>query len=341
MKNTRVNEIMESLKNLGTNANELYTNKEIVDNLKELQIALAKGVFEKTHAENLRDRDVLIHFEALAAEYDLDKTETFKRFKDNMTELSYTIGSFIKGMNGERIAKKALKLLTYENGTKVLYNVELEDEDAQAEYDAIVIAPYGLFVVEVKNWNASMVIETSGLLTRNDTSGIVYDLAGRMSIKEALLRKYIGNAFPEAYYGMLLISNEYAQIEDRYHQIPVCRGNGLSYMIKAYNTGEQYLTEDQINSIEEAILSNHKEQRALCTVKCEEIIADYATLMAEIEYASADRDSTETEKETAIHNKKSWFKNVNWKKIGHTAACVAATVLPGVVMATLLFNREG
>lgn len=150
MNNNRVIQIIESLNGMGTKQNIMYTNQEIIDHLTELQGAMARGVFEKTHAENLRDRDIMIHFEALAKEYGLDGTNTYLRLKANMSELGYTIGSFIKGMNGERIAKRALKLLSYDKGIRILYNVQLEDEDVQAEYDAIVVAPYGMFVVEVK-----------------------------------------------------------------------------------------------------------------------------------------------------------------------------------------------
>lgn len=211
MNSTRMNQIIENLKELGTNQNILYTNQEVIDHLTDLQGAMARGVFEKTHAENLRDRDMMIHFEALAKEYGIDKSDTYLRFKANMSELGYTIGSFIKGMNGERIARRALKLLSYDKGIRILYNVQLKDEDVQAEYDAIVIAPYGMFVIEVKNWGASMTISPNGLLIRNDDNDVVYDIPGRMSIKEALLRKYLKELFPADYHNMLLFPNERAQ----------------------------------------------------------------------------------------------------------------------------------
>lgn len=286
MNTNRMSRIIESLNGLGTKQNTMYTNQEIIDRLTELQGAMAKGVFEKTHAENLRDRDIMIHFEALAKEYGLDESDTYIRFRTNMGELGYTIGSFIKGMNGERIAKRALKLLSYDKGIRILYNVQLEDEDAQAEYDAIVITPYGMFVVEVKNWGAPMTISPNGLLTRNDDSGIVYDLPGRMSVKEALLREYLQELFPKNYHNMLLLSNERAHVQDNYHQISVSCGGGISYEIKSYGKSGNILTEEQVTKIADTILANHKEQRALCSVKCEEIIADYAKLMVQIEAAS-------------------------------------------------------
>lgn len=333
----RMSQIIESLNGLGTKQNTMYTNQEIIDHLTELQGAMAREVFEKTHAENLRDRDIMIHFEALAKEYGLDGTDTYLRFKSNMNELGYTIGSFIKGMNGERIAKRALKLLSYDKGIRILYNVQLEDEDAQAEYDAIVITPYGMFVVEVKNWGASMTISSNGLLTRNDDSDIVYDLPGRMSVKEALLREHLQELFPKNYRNILLLSNERAQVQDNYHQISISCGGGISYEIKSYGKSGNTLTEEQVTKIADTILANHKEQRAVCCVKCEDIIADYAKLMVQIEAASngmveelSEPDAPVLEKvfKANVLKERPWFKRVDW---GSVAAGFAAIVIPGVV----------
>lgn len=341
MNNTRLSQIIESLNGLGTKPDTMYTNQEIIEHLVELQGAMAQGVFEKTHAENLRDRDIMIHFEALAKEYSLDGTDTYLRFKTNMSELGFTIGSFIKGMNGERIAKRALKLLSYDKDIRILYNVQLEDEDAQAEYDAVVVAPYGLFVVEVKNWGASMTISPNGLLTRNDDSGIIYDLPGRMSVKEALLREHLQELFPSNYHNMLLLSNERAQVENNYHQISISCGGGISYEIKSFAKHGNSLTSEQVNKIADTILASHKEQRALCSVKCDEIIADYAKLMVQIEAASNESLDEIDELEVlgekpafgvGAPNALPWCKRVDWVSV---AAGVITLIVPAVVTAAI------
>jgi hypothetical protein len=327
MENARVNQILENLKGFGTNPSQLYTNQEIVDHLTALQTALARGVFERLHAENLRERDIMIHFESLAVEYGLEASDLFIRFKSNMSELGYTIGSFIKGMHGERIARRALKLLSYEKDIRILYNVQLADDEAQAEYDAIVIAPYGLFVVEVKNWGASMTITPNGLLQRDDDSGIVYDLPGRMSLKEALLREYLGDLFPNNYHNMLLLSNEKAQLQDNYRKISVSCGGGIAYEIKSYNNTSPEMSDAQVNIVAESILKHHKEQRALCPIKCEEIITDYSVLMAQIEEASSVANEESILYEATIPKSKpkesnrmiKWFDRINWKKVGTAA----------------------
>ena len=354
MNNARINQIITNLNGLGTSPEVLYTNQEIIDKLKELQAAMMRGIYEKTHAENLRDRDIMLHFEALAKEYGLESTETYRRFAGNMTEMCYTIGSFIKGMNGERIARRALKLLSYDKGVRVLYNVQLEDEDAQAEYDAIVIAPYGMFVIEVKNWGCAMHIAPNGLLTRSDSSDIVYDLPGRMSVKEALLREYLKDLFPASYHSMLLLSNERAQIRDEYHKIPINCGGGIAYEIKEYAENGVCLTSEQTAVIADRIVSNHKVQRSLCTVKCEEIIADYAQLMVMIEEAAAglkaedaiceDIETTESqtvEEKTSPYRSESRTRRWAWIKknaLGIAAAGVAAVFIPTVISAAL--NRR-
>lgn len=285
MNENRVNSIRETFEGVGPVKDKEYTNQEIVDLLMGIQKNMLTGVYEKTHAEYMREKDLLRHFSSLATDYGLSNSATYKRFEKNMNELGYTIGSFIKGMQGERIARRALKLISFDQGVKILYNIALEDEDAQAEYDAIVITPYGLFVVEVKNWGSEMYIDENGILYRNDQD-IKYDLPGRMSIKEGLLREYLGELFPDKYQGLVLFSNENAKVQDDYNKISLCFGGGVVYNIRDCKRNGDILTTEQINEIAERIAANHKEQKAPCRVNCEEIIEDYAVLMAAIEEAA-------------------------------------------------------
>lgn len=342
MKNERIEQIKKGLNGFGTKAEEVYTNQEIVDFLIELQGALAKGVFEKAHAGNLRDRDIMIHFGALAKEYGLDQTETFRRFEKNMTKLGYTIGSFIKGMKGEKIARRALKLLSFDNGVSILYNIQLNDGDGEAEYDAIVIAPYGLFVVEVKNWSSSVLINSNGLIERNDDSGIVYDLIGRMDMKQALLKEYIGADFPQYYQSVLVFPDEKVRVEDHYNKIPVVCGGGVSQKIREFNTGNNLLTENQMANIKQAIVSHHKVQKTSSPVDCDKIINDYAVLMAHIEEASMKTATDILEDEPKPEDvqpvfqlpKASKAKRINcisWRKASKCLMSVAPAMLPMIV----------
>lgn len=326
----RVSFIKEGLNGFGTQAGVYYTNQEIIDCLKDLQSALARGVFEKTHAENFTEREVIKHFEMLASEYGIEDSERFLRLKANMNKLGYTIATYIKGMSGERNARKALKLISMDKGVRILYNICLEDEDCKAEYDALVIAPYGLFLIEVKNWFGYARITSNGLLERGEEDKVVYDLAGRMGVKEALLREHLGDLFPKQYVNMLLFSNEKNEVVDEYHRIPYFVGGGISADIRIYAKGGNVLTDKQINKIVERLMSSHKEQKTLCDVNCEEIIDDYANLMAEIEEKAKKPDvtygttpsSSDISKSKEISKPKSFWSNINWGSVVKVGSCV-------------------
>lgn len=287
----RVKQIKDELAPFCPDMNSLYTNQEIVDILKNLQDALSKGVFEKSHAAHLHAKDILIHFDALASEYNLTGTDTYNRFKSNMNELGYTIGSFIKGMKGEKLARHALKRLSYRNDIEILYNVQLEHEDCFAEYDAIIITKYGLFVIEVKNWNAATVTPDGIII--NDQSNNKYDMLGRFSVKEAILREYLGEKFPDFYTNILMFPNLDAKIVDQYHNIPIVLGSGISYTIETYFKSKECISGENVVAIKEIILKNQKDQLTYIPVNCEQIISDYAELMADIEKASSKSEQPE------------------------------------------------
>ncbi len=337
MNNIRYNQIIKSLDGIGTKANVMYTNQEIIDRLIELQDAMATGVSEKIQAENFRGKDIMNHFESLAKEYSLDESDTYLRFKNNMTKLGYTIGTLIKGMSGERNARRALKCLFYDEGVNILYNIQLEDKDTQAEYDAIVIAPYGIFVIEVKNWSSPITISSNGILRSKDNNNVVYDLPGRMSDKEALLKEYLGGLFPENYYSVLLLPDERSQVEDNYKQIHISCGGGISYEIQSFSKNKNVMTSEEVEKITKIILANQKEQRAFCDVKCDEIINDYAKLMVQIEAASNnlsdetadnDTDSENPEFKTKCLKFTPWYKKIDW---GNIAAGFVAVTVPTVI----------
>lgn len=274
---------------------DIFESQETIDELKDISDEIKKydvyDVLARISGLNLmphnQNKSVLL--DSLIAGIICEEENTYD-----------TIGSFIKGMKGEQIARRALKLISFDKGVKILYNIALEDEDAQAEYDAIVITPYGVFVIEVKNWGASMSIDENGILRRDDQD-IKYDLPGRMSVKEGLLREYLGELFPSQYQGIVLFSNENAKVQDDYKQMPICYGGGIVYSSRAFNEGKVILTDSQIELIAEKISNSHKEQRALCKVNCKEIIEDYAVLMAAIEDAADGNYATVEELKNTGH----------------------------------------
>ena len=281
----RADQIISDLAGLGTDPCVGYTNREIIDKLIELEKALLAGVYEKNHAENMRPQDLTKHFSTLAKEFGLLESDAYKRFSENMDLLVSTIKTLKKGTYGENVGRYALKPLSMDKGVKVLYNIALDDGEFNTEYDAIVIAPYGLFVVEVKNWGGELVLTKDGFLEKTKTD-IRSNIAARMVIKETLLKGVLEDLFPRKYLGILLFPEDSAKVQDEYHSLPFCHGASISSYIRRSNKNGTILTHDKIKAIEEKLLTHHKEQYTYCDVKCDEIIEDYALIMAQIEAAS-------------------------------------------------------
>ena len=351
MSMNRAEQIRASLAGLGTDPETGYTHREIIDRLIALENALLAGVYEKNHAENMRPQDLTKHFSALAEEFGLDKSDTYKRFVANMDELDHAVKSFIAGQKGERLARSSLRPLTFDKSVKILYNVLLENEELKTEYDAIVITPHGIFVVEVKNWPGEVTLNRDGILTRRGSS-ITNNLGARMVVKESLLRECLGELFPLSYHSVLLFPEDKTTFKDEYHQIAFSYGASIANCIKFCRSGQPCLTDEQSASIVDKITEANQEIHTFCEVRCDEIIEDFAVLMAQMENASSEVESTATDEDAGddgiefsikasvdcpeanllLKKGKEVIRSVEWKKAGKAVAGIALALVSGFVV---------
>lgn len=245
------------------------------------------------------------HFITLAGSYGLLENPCFKRLIENLRTLGYAIASFKRGASGERVCQKALRTFAYDPGVKVLYNIALEGEAGKTEYDAIVIAPYGLFIIEAKKWDGPITITEHGILKQNNSNGAIYGIAERMNVKKDLLRGLLGEKMPDIVQSLLVFPDMNTEINDQYHKVPICIGGGFPDTIRAYKKFGTCLSSDTIEYIYDTLLANHKEHMSRCSIDCEAIIEDYATLMAQIEdLACREIDEAITEEPVRIPEEK-------------------------------------
>jgi len=334
----RVEQMKKDLSGLGTENGVGYTQKEIIDRLIALENALLAGVYEKNHAENMRPQDLRKHFSALAEEFGLDKSESYRRFAANMDELERTVKGLIAGQKGERIAKSALRPLAFDGAARILYNVVLSDDALKTEYDAILIAPGGVFVIEVKIWFGEVLLNSSGVLTCK-SGAVSNNLAARMVVKETLLREHLGELFPPRYHGVLLFPEEKAVCRDEYHHIPICYGAGVVNHIRSCGVASEVLSKEQIAAIAERIESRNEKALVCCSVRCDEIIEDYAFLMAQMEAAAGEEEREEIVLKASVEipdgligRGKAAAANIRWKRVGKAAAGVAVVLASGFAL---------
>lgn len=300
MNEARINQIKVSLAGIGPEINQVYTNEELFPLLEALQAAMANGVFAFQHAEHFEAKDILLHLSTLAAEYGVDNSDAYFRLKANLEQLRYSIGSLIRGRSGERRTQQALRLLSLDQNVEMLFNITLQEDEMTAEYDAIVITPYGIFVIETKNFRGASHITESGIL-RQTCGSASYDLGERMNGKEYLLRNCLKEAAVAPYYGILLYMDDSTQVIDDYKQIPISCFNTIVSDIRKHDEGNAYMTTEQVREIKQKLLSHHTPNRYPCRINCQQIIDDYAYLIAEIEQRadlSHEDDIAEMDQET-------------------------------------------
>ncbi len=68
--------------------------------------------------------------------------------------------SFLKGAEGE---EKVARILSFLSANHTVFN-DLELEEQGADFDHIVIAPTGIFVIETKNWGGNITFENGQIL---------------------------------------------------------------------------------------------------------------------------------------------------------------------------------
>ncbi len=263
-------------------AEELFTNEEQEQKLVGFQSAICQVILSSGITERITPRDIVTFLERLAYENGVEDDETFQRLRNEMKNLGFLIGSLKKGAKGEKRTRDGLRNLEFSPGVKVLYNVTLDDGTDRTEYDAIVLTPYGIFVVEAKNFNGDARITEKGILVRKDDRFGEYNLGEKMNRKEFLLRSCLGELASLPYHALLLYVNEQAEIEDEYHQIPITYCNTVAKAIQQFDHGDELITTEELKRIEGEITSHQIDARYPCGVDCQQIIEDLTVIMRRI-----------------------------------------------------------
>ena len=310
----RIEQLKSQLENLGTENDVMYTNEEKLKRLLMLQSAMSHSVFEMSHAEHFASKDIMKHFEALAEEYNLSSKEEFIRLSDNMDHLSHTIAILKSGQKAEKETQKMFRLLELDGNTEILYNIGLHNGTDQTEIDTIVIAPYGLFLVEIKNFKKNMTLNNKGVFETTDGQEAYYNLGVKMLLKEYLVRKTISEDNNIPIIPILLYSNDQSSLIDDYGQCHISYSGTVVNDIRAYSKNTGILSEQDIQSIKAKLLENNTPTTGLCNVDCKQIVSDFALLMSEIEEAADNVDNSEAKctphNDSAINDIES---SLNWK----------------------------
>ena len=117
-------------------------------------------VFETSYSESLRTYDLIDHLRSKTHDLGLEGEDAYTALIRDLEKLSSTIGGLINGRRGELLAAKSLRCLR--GDSLLLSNIALPNGDSFEEYDQVLIARSGIYVIEVKNYrNAAFAPTTS------------------------------------------------------------------------------------------------------------------------------------------------------------------------------------
>ena len=229
-----------------------YTNAEILDRLKSLEGLLLERVFETSYSESLRTYDLIDHLRSKAHDLGLEGEDTYAALIRDLEKLSSTIGGLINGKRGELLAAKSLR-----GDSLLLSNIALPNGGSFEEYDQILIARSGVYVIEVKNYRNDVVIDDGGILRCGPRS---YNVGERMREKmhalwDAIQFSSDGCMSEEDVHGMLLFVNNEASVTDFFHRVPVMRCGQLVYSIEDANRCDEKLSWEDMVRIKSVLLA--------------------------------------------------------------------------------------
>lgn len=229
-------EIINRLGATGFMTEKAYTHDQLLDGMKGFEQAALREVFRDEYSDSLRAYDLSAHFRDMASKYALCDTEVYGRLSIGLHRLSREISSLVNGARGERYMARALGWLACEH--EVLLNVELECEGERCEYDALVITPAGIDIVESKFFNFNAVIDEDGFFhDRARSRERSYNVGEKMRAKEHVLFSVIDAALPGAVprscvRSVLYIANNNAVVEDRFGIVDVCNSGQICNLIE-------------------------------------------------------------------------------------------------------------
>lgn len=355
MKTQRIEELMTAMKSFGK---ESYHKSELLNEMLALQQEIVELTFIGEHAATaeLKIWDVERHLEQLNADCGNVADEELARFKEGCKVLCNLIKAEISGNRGEYKVFKTLEYLKSQN--RVLRNVELRDGDVRTELNAVVITPKCVTIVEVKNTSKNIFIDEEGNYYRTGEF-LKWDsnIAEKMSVKEGLLRKVLES---EGYghiqiRSIVVFTNNRIEIQNKYRQIRTSFVSQLAYIIDGYRL-DDIITTEEMDSLQAIIKDAECKEAYPFEFDVKQYKADFAELMATLEFANAQNVEEEvyekpiietvkvTKKQTAPTTKKAAFASVmkavftskQFKYAGSTAAAVMVSAASGIIAANTI-----
>ncbi len=338
MNTDRVNEIVATMKSF---SKEKYQKSELLSEMFTLQQEIVDLTFngDNVSTEGLKIWDVERHLEQLNRDCGNVADDELKRFKHGGGMLINLIKAEVSGNRGEY--KAFSKLDTLRTDHIILKNIELKDEDQRSELDAVVIAPNGITIVEVKNTSKDIFIDEDGNYFRTGAF-LNWDcqIAHKMDLREQLLRKALKCTEIEdiVINKIVVFTNYRIEVHNKCESIKTCFVSQLPHIIEGFSSATQ-LSREEMENIELLIKNAECRESYPVGFEVEQYKTDFATVIAVLEEAKGkieeqvvkEEINDGSEAKTIIKPFKTKFRSKYLRFAGGAVAGLAVSMLSAMV----------
>lgn len=191
-------------------------------------------LLEESRYDNAQARKQYSGLLHLLKKYEVDVDGLPEEFRRSTRAIQDSNRGLEFGQKGEERAAEAMKLL----GSRVLclQNLRLKYDNLDIEHDLVIIAPTGIFSVEVKNKRNNGTISEKGILKSGAHSENLIEQIRRHTNS---LSRYLEDIYKKQpqmkkklkVYPIILWANDRSNVKDHFREVPVCYINRLEYEV--------------------------------------------------------------------------------------------------------------
>ncbi|MBA2213612.1 nuclease-related domain-containing protein [Sellimonas intestinalis] len=189
------------------------------------------------------------------------------------------------GYIGEKKLYEATEILG--DKIKILRNIRLKVDDLEVEHDMIIIAPTGIFTIEVKNLKGNYIIDEKGIMKNvTDRRKKIYNVVDQSRRHIHNLERFFSriSSYKFNIYSIIVWANDNDRIKNKFKYIPVCYCNTLEYEIFSHKYKSVY-SEKEVEYIYDILKNNAlPEKEYPINIDIKEYIRNYINILFAIKY---------------------------------------------------------
>lgn len=255
---------------------ELKKSRIFFDNITKNMLRNDKGIFDDVLGNDILDYGQIFRisdesiFEPLRTWTAPEKIEPL--YVDTIqADESYLLRNSIStkekiieaGLRGEERLYQATNIIG--DKIKILRNIRLKVDDLEVEHDMIIIAPTGIFTIEVKNLKDNHVIDEKGVLRNlKDKRKKTYNVAEQSRRHIHNLNRFFGTISSDKFniYSIIVWANDDSKVISNFKFIPVCYCNTLEYEIFDTQKFKQVYSPEEVEYIYNILADNVLPEKA-------------------------------------------------------------------------------